>query len=240
MDRADRNAFFALLDATCEAISMRDPITGPAKALIFEDLAQYPFEVVRLALKAHRMDPARGQWQPNTAHIEHQIQRRMPVQWVSADEAWGLIPKWQPPSKLSTPSGMVDDWRTAGWPLCLLNQATAEGIKAAAPMMELRKPDAVAGRMAFKGAYERAVEREKLAGNPPMWFISGEIGDDGRRDDLQQQAVQLGYLNVKGLPFAAPAAMPLLSPPSPEQRAKLREALAGLKMKSLPPPGAEE
>jgi hypothetical protein len=240
MHANDRMRFFELLDHTCESINMREPMTGGAKAIIFDDLAAFPFEVVKLALQAHRKDPQRGQWQPNTAHIEWQIRRRMPVQWVAADEAWGLIPKWQAPGKLATPSGAVDDWRAAGWPLCLMNQVTAEAIKAAAPMMERKRPDEVSARMAFKGAYDRGVEREKLAGRAPMWFISGDVGDEGRREDLQQEAARLGYLTVQGLPFAPPAAAPQLGHTTTADRAKFKEALAGLKMKSLPSPGAEE
>lgn len=238
MDRADRLPFFELLDHTCEAINMREPMTAGAKAIIFEDLAAYPFEVVKLALQAHRKDPQRGQWQPNTSHIEHQILRRMPVQWVAADEAWGLIPKWQPPGKMATAAGTVDDWRTAGWPLCLLNQVTAEALKAAAPFMERKRPEETAGRMAFKGAYERGVEREKLAGRGPRWFISGEVGDDSRRDDLAAEAARLGYQNVQGLPFAPPAAPLQLEYEKPAAPTPAgRKALAALKsftFKSMP------
>lgn len=239
MTENDIDAFFELLDDVFDLMGKTPAakiISAGAKAMFFRAVAEHPLEEVRAALDHHA---STGTFTPVPKDVNSYIEARRPVVWISADEAWGLIPKWNPPGKLATANGVTDDWRTAGWPLCLMNQATAEALKAAAPMMERKRPDEVAARMAFKGAYERAVEREKLARRPPLWFISGELGGDGRREDLQAEAARLAYRNVAGLPFSAPAAAPRLMGPSTEQRAKLAAALAGLKIKPVPTDEAE-
>jgi len=220
MEEHEKLPFFELLDATCEAISMRTPMTAGAKVLLWEDLERYPFDLVRAALAAHRQDKDRGQWQPNTAHIEYQIDRRRRNTWLGADEAF---------ARLSF------DERVP----VLLNQVTAAALAVAAPFMEQARPDQNAARMAFRACYDRLVEQEKLARRGPQHWIS-PAGTQEAREALQAEAARLGYLNMQGKPFAAPEAALQLGHTTTAERAKFKEALAGLRMKSLTPPGADD
>lgn len=220
MEADEKNKFFDLLDATCDSISMRQPLTGGAKALMWEDLERYPFELVRAALAAHRQDKDRGQWQPNTAHVEYQIDRRRRNNWLSADEAFARMSFDE-----SAPM--------------LLNQVTGAALAVAAPFMVGRRPDQNAARMAFRACYDRLVEQEKLHRRAPNHWVS-PAGSQQARDELAAEAARLGYLNVQGLPFKAPAAVPLLGAPSADGHARFKLEMAKLQMKSLPPPGAEE
>lgn len=217
MEADEKMKFFELLDATCDAISMRQPLSGGAKALMWEDLERYPFELIRAALAAHRQDKDRGQWQPNTAHVEYQIDRRRRNNWLSADEAFAR---------------MNFDERAP----MLLNQVTSAALAVAAPFMEQRRPDQNAARMAFRACYDRLVAVEKLERRGPQHWIS-PAGTQEAREALQAEAARLGLLTVKGVPFAAPSSAPQLghSTMPPEVRA----ALAGFRFKSLPPPEAE-
>lgn len=218
MEAADRVAFFQLLDDTCDAINMRQPLSSGAKAIMWEDLERYPFDLVRAALAAHRQDTERGQWQPNTAHIEHQINRRRRNNWLPADEAFARL-SFDP-----------------GAPL-LLNQVTAQAHAIAAPFMEQRRPDLNAARMAFRACYERLVEREKLDRQPPKYFIS-PAGSQEARDALQQEAASQGLLTMTGKPFSAPVQVAQLGYSRPPAGAL--EALKNFQAKALPPPDAED
>lgn len=218
MEAADRLPFFQLLDDTCDAISMKTPLSAGAKTLMFEDLERYPFELIRAALAAHRQDPQRGQWQPNTAHVEYQIDRRRRNNWLSADEAFARL--------------SFDESAPV-----LLNQVTAAALAVAAPFMEQQRPDQNAARMAFRACYDRLVAVEKLERRPPGYWVS-PAGTPEARESLQTEAARLGLLTVKGAPFSAPAAAPQLGHTS-AQPSRLKAMMADLKMKSLPPPGAD-
>ncbi len=226
MEADEKLKFFELLDATCDAISMRQPLTGGAKALMWEDLERYPFELVRAALAAHRQDPQRGQWQPNTAHVEYQIDRRRRNNWLSADEAFARL--------------SFDERAPV-----LLNQVTAAALAVAAPFMEQQRPDQNAARMAFRACYDRLVAVEKLERRPPGHWIS-PAGTPEAREALQTEAARLGLLKIDGTPFAAPPAAPQLDYSAPPAGAL--EELRSFSAKALPapeprdylPPGAEE
>lgn len=215
MEAADRLPFFELLDATCEAISMRQPMTAGAKVLLWEDLERYPFDLVRAALAAHRQDEQRGQWQPNTAHVEYQINRRRKNNWIGADEAFARL--------------TFDESQP-----CILNQATAAALAVAAPFMEQARPDQNAARMAFRACYDRIVAQEKLARQPPRHWVS-PAGSQEAQAAVREEGIRLGLLNATWAPPAAPQ----LGAPSAADRAKFREALAGLKVKSLAAPEAD-
>ncbi|MES2349113.1 MAG: hypothetical protein V4641_16250 [Pseudomonadota bacterium] len=212
MRNGDAEAFWKLLDATQEGINNREPLSADAKLLMFEDLAEYSFETVKQAMRAHRKDPQRGQWSISVAHIEHQIQRRMPVQWLAADEAFARI--------------TFDDSQPA-----LLNQVTAAALAVAAPFMEQQRPDHNAARMAFRACYDRLVAVEKLAGQLPQYFISGG-GSAEARQAVQDEAARLGYLNVAGLPFAPAQAAPQLG--YSKAPAAALEQLRGFGVKAVP------
>lgn len=216
MEDHEQLPFFELIDATCDAISMRQPLTSGAKMLLWEDLKRYPFDLVRAALAAHRQDKDRGQWQPNTAHVEYQIDRRRRNNWLSADEAFARL---------------IFDERQP----MLLNQVTASALAVAAPFMEQARPDQNAARMAFRACYDRLVEQERLVRRAPMhWVSPGGIPE--ARAALEAEAARLGYLKVDGNPFKTPEAAPQIGHSTPPPGAM--EALRGFRLKSLPPPEA--
>lgn len=173
MSPDDAKAFFELLDATCDAIGSK-VISGGGKAIMFQDLERYDFQLVSAALAAHRQDQDRGQWQPSVAHIEYQINRRRKNAWISADEAFARLSFDE-----STP--------------LLLNQVTAQAYAVAAPHMNQRKPDTNAARMAFRACYDRLVEQEKLNRNPPQHWVSPG-GSIEQQEEVKAEGVRLGLL----------------------------------------------
>ncbi len=213
METADRLPFFQLLDDTCDAIGSK-VISGGGKAIMFEDLQHFSLELVRQALAAHRRDPQRGQWQPNTAHVEYQIQRRQPVKWINADEAYALLPRGE-----DAPG--------------LLNQVTSVALAAAAPFLAQRRPDENAARMAFRASYNRLVEQEVLAGRLPRHWVS-PAGSIEAQNAVREEGLRLGLLNAT---WTLPAAPQIgHSIPSPGAL----ESLKGYKFKALPPLGSDE
>lgn len=169
----EASAFFELLDATCDAIGSK-VISGAGKAIMFQDLERYPFDLIADALAGHRADPDRGQWQPSVAHIEFQINKRRRNAWISADEAFARL--------------TFDESEP-----CLLNQVTAVAAAVAAPHMNQTRPDRNAARMAFRACYERLVEQEKLNRNPPKYWVS-PAGSIEAQDAVKQEGVRLGLL----------------------------------------------
>lgn len=215
----DEAEFYTVLLHTCQACQPNaKPLTVEAMNMIFEDLRDYPLELVKKALQAHRRDKDRGQWLPNAAHIEHQIDIRRVVKWISADEAWAKMPK------------------TEGQP-ALLNDVTVQALAAAQPFLEqLPRPDMVAARMAFKGCYERLVERAKLERRVPVYFISPG-GSIEEQQQVQDEAVRMGLLappkKLQQLEHNTGGAR---SGPPPEFKALLLE----MQGKSMPPPEAQD
>lgn len=217
MQTDDFKEFSALLDATYDMIGVGPAkvISPTAKAMFFGDLQHYDLDLVRGALMAHRQDPERGRFTPKTADVVYQIERRRAVQWVAADEAWAQVPKLE---------------REPG----LLNQVTAAALAAASEFLDMPRPDLVAARMAFKSTYDRLAEQEKLAGRPPKYWPSPG-GTHEEFEAVKAEGVRLGLLP----PSFAPATAPQLGHTTTADRAKFKQALAGLQMKSLPPPEAE-
>lgn len=208
----DKTRFFELLDLTYDIIGVGEAkfISGPAKALFFDDLRQYPIEYIEKALTAHRQDPQRGKFTPKPADIIFQIERRMPVQWVTADEAFARIPL------------------TEGAP-GILNQVTAQALAVAMPFLTQARPDMNAARMAFRGCYDRLAEQEKLARRPPQHFVS----PGGTRDEqlaVAAEGVRLGLLP----PSAAPQESSHALLPSVAGQKAISAALATLQLKHVP------
>lgn len=213
MESADRIPFFELLDANCEAINMRAPLTAGAKVLLWEDLERYHFDIIRAALAAHRQDPERGQWQPNTAHVEYQINRHRRNAWVGSDEAWATLP------------------RDPGAP-GLLNQVTAAALAIVAPLLDQPRPDVTAARMAFRDAYNSRVEQAKLRREAPKWWVS-PAGSLEAQNSVREEGVRLGLLGKDW----SPAGAPLLDYTQPT--AGQRAILAAYRPKIIPGSGIE-
>lgn len=214
----DEAEFYTLLVNTCQACQPNaKPLTVEAMNMIFEDLRDYPLELVKKALQAHRRDKDRGQWLPNAAHIEHQIDMRRVVKWIAADEAWAKMPKAE------------------GQP-ALLNDVTVQALAAAQPFLDqLPRPDMVAARMAFKGCYERLVERAKLERRVPVYFISPG-GSPEEQQQVQDEAVRMGLLAPPKIRAQLEDRTMSASPPPPEFKA----LLLNMQGKTMPPPEAED
>lgn len=212
----DARDFYALLDSTYDLIGVgaAKVISAPSKAMFFEDLQQYPLEMIKGALRAHRQDPERGKFTPKPADIVFQIERRRAVLWVTADEAWAKVPK------------------SEGQP-GLLNDVTAQALAVAMPFLTQAKPDQTAARMAFKGCYERLAERAKLERRPPKYFVS-----PGGSFEEQQAVVDEGVR--QGLLHAPEPAAPIQQienkPRTPGAKPDLKALLLSLQPKTMPTP----
>ncbi len=155
-------------DAFEAAWSLHKPITHKTISLAFDLLKDHSLANVLGALRAHCLDPVRGQFPPKPADIIYQIERRMP-QRLTADEAYMLIPS--------------DESETVVWTHEIAEAAAIAG----------HEPDKTARRMAFKSAYERITERNKLAGKRPSWFISYGW-DMAKRERPIQDAIAIGRI----------------------------------------------
>lgn len=174
MQVADFKAFAQLLDDTYDLIGVgaAKVISPAAKALFFKDLIQYPLDYIEKALAAHRQDAKRGNFTPKPSDIIHQIERRMPIQWIPADEAWSMMPK------VEADSG-------------ILNQATGPALAVALPL--LAEGDDTAARMAFRAKYNRLVEQERLARRQPVHFLSPGK-DQLAVEAMRAQGIEQGLL----------------------------------------------
>lgn len=204
----DMDQFFDLLDATYDLLGKTPAakiISAGSKEIFFNALRHFTIEEVRAGLNAHCLD---GTFTPVPNDIKVQIERRRPMQWIGADEAYALLP-------------LTED--TPG----LLNQVTGAALAAAAPFLAQRKPDENAARMAFRAAYNRLVDQEKLAGRPPRYWVS-PAGSIEAQNAVRADGVRLGLLNST---WAPPAAPQLGHTPPP---AGALEALRGFAGKAMP------
>lgn len=148
--------------------------------MAFELLKGYPLAIVIEGIKAHCVDPVKGQYGPKPADIIYQIERRMKPR-LSADEAWMLIPK--------------DESETVVW--------TDEIAQAAS--IASGEHDRVAARMAFKASYDRIVEQNKIRGIRPKWVISYGW-DKTSTEQAIHDAINLGRITEDDIdPLMLPA-----------------------------------
>jgi hypothetical protein len=160
-----------------------------------------------------------NKFKPQLADIVQGCMTQVPNAWLSADEAWALMPKSERDS-------------------CMLTNETAQAMAAAAPL--LADGDKIAARMAFRGAYERLVEQAKVEGRQPVFFPS--FGDDkDQRAAMLGNAVRKGQYQLDAalerLPefaheivqLAGVRSHPMLAGPSVEGKSKLKEVMLALK-----------
>jgi len=217
MNPEDAKPFFELLDLTYDMIGVGPAkvISARAKKMFFEDLTRYPLDLIEASLAAHRQDPERGKFTPKVSDIVYQIERRRKVSWLSADEAWSQVPKIE---------------GQAG----LLNDVTAQALAVAQQFLNLPRPDLTAARMAFKGCYERLVERAKLERRGPVYFVSPG-GSFEAQQAVEQEAVRQGLL-----PARVDTVVPLLEATkrTPGAKPDLKALLLSMQPKTMPPPEA--
>jgi len=221
MNPHDANAFFELLDLTYDMIGVGPAkiISAKAKKMFFEDLERYPLDLIEASLTAHRQDPERGKFTPKPADIVYQIERRRRVSWLSADEAWAQVPKIE------------------GQP-GLMNDVTAQALAVANQFLALPKPDMTAARMAFKGCYDRLVERAKLERRGPVYFVSPG-GSYEEQEAVKEEGQRLGLLAA---PKHDVTPQQMLAQPQRTHGAKpdLKALLLSMKSKEMPPPEAQD
>lgn len=219
MFKTDYDKFAELLDLTYDMIGVGPAkiISPAAKAMFFTDLERYPLDLIEASLAAHRQDPERGKFTPKVADIAHQIERRRKISWLSADEAWAQVPK------------------TEGQP-GLLNDITAQALAVADQFLALPKPDLTAARMAFKGCYERLVERAKLERRGPVYFVSPG-GSFEEQQAVVDEGVRIGLLAA---PRTEPAPLLETAQRTPGAKPDLKALLLSLQPKTMLPPERQD
>ena len=161
-----------------------------------------------------------NKFKPQLADIVQGCMTQVPNAWISADEAWALMPKSEMDS-------------------CMLTDESARAMAAATPLLE--GGDRVAARMAFKGAYDRLVETAKVEGRQPVFFPS--LGTDvAGRAAMLGSAVKARKLQLESALNVAPELSreiiqlagvqkhSLLAAPSEQDRAKVKALLLTLQV----------
>jgi len=209
-----------------EAVGQGDAYTDSALEMMFASLAEFSLQEIQQALVDH-ISSKDGRWRPNAAYIREQIGRRRGAAWVSADEAWGQVPK------LESDAG-------------LLNQVTAAALASAQELID--DGDMIAARRTFIDTYSRLVEAAKAHPDPaqrhPRTWVSGNgqpkrfQDTHGERQMLLERASSTGVLAISGKQFQAPAQLAQLGYSRPPAGAL--EALKQFKPKELPAPEAQD
>ena len=136
-------------------------------------LADYPLAQVRAALSAHVQDPTTGKFAPKPADIIGRIQALDGRPGV--EEAWSMIPRDERTTAVVTTEMMV----ALGVAQSLLDEG-----------------DQVAARMAFREAYQSAVQAARANRQPVHWFPS--LGSDAwGRDAPLLDAARKGRLSIE-------------------------------------------
>lgn len=195
-------------------------------------LARYDIDQVTGAYTAHLM---RSKYMPTPAEIIAAIHDNTPaMQRPGADEAWALMPRDESDNVVWTDE-MAQAWSVAS---SLVN-----------PFM-VEKPDWVAARMAFKDAYNRAVDTARAQGRPAHWSVCRGTRKDNLEDVLND-AMRLGRISgdearphLLELEHVRPVNQQLLlegAKQSPEEvRENAMEAVAKLRKMLTPDPAALE
>lgn len=152
------------LAATAEVTGQQ--ITPTALAMMAQDLSEYPGEIVLQALSMLRKA---SKFRMTLAAIIEQIDKLQPDGRPDSDEAWAMIPR--------------DEWSSR---VLTEEMLEASGISQAL----LNEGDQVGARMAFKSAYERIVEKNKLLKLKPKWVVSLGFANIGRASAVAE-AVRL-------------------------------------------------
>lgn len=144
-------------------------ISPNALAVMAKDLGEYDEILVLRSLQSFRKECSRFSLDGIIKHIE----KNLPNKRLLSDEAWAIYPKDE------TSSAVITD-------------EIAEAMQSAQPLLD--DGDKIGARMAFKQAYERVTERNKLEGRKPKWFASLGTEKTGREIAVKE-AVRLGRLS---------------------------------------------
>lgn len=152
-----------LVIATAEVMGAELSLDGAR--LMCEDLSRYPEPLVAAALSRCRKE-LRGRF--TLAEVIARIDDGRP----GPEEAWGMYPKGERETAVVT--GEMQEAMRHAWPL-------------------VQEGDLVAGRMAFREAYQRIVAEARDRGVPVRWEPT--LGHDrGGREAPLLEAVALGRL----------------------------------------------
>jgi len=186
------------LCATAEVLGQE--IKPTTAALMAEDLAKYPLEVVGKALARLRSNSdGRLTLKAIVDVIEEGSGR------LTANEAWALA------------LGALDESATIVW-----TDEIAQAWAAALPVMQAG--DKIGARMAFIPAYERLVKEAREQGKPVQWTAS--LGwDEAQRVQVLSKAVEAGKLPA---PAAQALLPPPDEPVDPAGRERVHKLLRKL------------
>lgn len=186
------------LCATAEVLGQE--IKPTTAAMMAEDLAKYPLEVVGRALARLRSNSdGRLTLKAIVDVIEEGSGR------LTANEAWALA------------LGALDESATIVW-----TDEIAQAWAAALPVMQAG--DKIGARMAFIPAYERLVKEAREAGRPVEWKAS--LGwDESHRIQVLTRAVEAGRLPAPEVQRMLP---PPEEKANPEGQEKIRGLLRQL------------
>lgn len=175
-----KNIFKALVDPVFELYGQ--DASKPTLSLWWNALKRFEFNLVREAFNRHVQDPKVGRFAPKPADIIGAIELMIPDGRITADEAWALYPHDESSSAVIT-------------------NEMAEAMSVAQDL--INSGDRIAGRMAFKAAYDRIVAGNKQAGISPKWFPS--LGhDESGREQAIKTAFELGRINQNQLQDLTP------------------------------------
>ena len=170
MQDDQKKEFAAIVRATCLACGGEAPEPDVLR-IWWAALLKFEIHEVRAAFTQYVMH---GKFPPKPADILQILDRIKPDGRPGADEAWAMIPH--------------DEYASV-----VMTEEMDEAMHVAYQLIDAG--DKVAARMAFKEAYTRIVDQNKLAGIGPKWFPS--LGHDKEgRDIALAEAVRLGRLGV--------------------------------------------
>lgn len=138
----------------------------------FYKLSNYPKGTV---LKSAHHFIATSKFKPQLSEIIHGCEVQMPDCWLGSDEAWAKMPQSESESSMMT-------------------NEISQAMSYATPLIE--QGESNAARMAFRDAYNRLVERAKLEGRKPAYFLSSG-SDRGGRESVLCDAVKDGLISVE-------------------------------------------
>lgn len=219
MRDSDKKEFAELVRATLKMY--RAEADAEVLRLWWAILCRHEIGVVSAGFSAFLSDK-KSKFQPVPADIIEFIERLVPDGRLGADEAWAMIPR--------------DEHASA-----VMTEEMAEAMGAAQPLLD--EGDQVAARMAFKEAYVRIVENNKLSGIAPKWFPS--LGrDPAMREAVMNDAVRRGRLGLDHAAKSVPAIAdrtqnrrlaiedkaPVSNAKALENLAKIRQMLGGSRL----------
>ncbi|AMM14222.1 hypothetical protein AX768_09075 [Burkholderia sp. PAMC 28687] len=177
----DKAAFLAVLSRTFR--TLRQPVPEPEILDVWwAKLEPFPIEAIASAFSKH-LDVS--EFAPTPAAILRHLPRESDGR-PGTDEAWAIALRSR------------DERDTVVW-----TEEIAEAFEVSKSVID---GDEIGARMAFRDAYTRICERNRVANLPAKWVISQGF-DAARREEVVRQAVREGRLQIAH----AVAVVPLLA-----------------------------